>query len=981
MSAGSRARSKDLDDLLCYEHDPLPDAQWLRILRVEPAPRGSDEMVKCVLEHTDDAKSDTHGFSDDLAHLYGYEALSWCWGLGDNNQSIRITKDNRAYHWPVYAHLYEALLALRDTERPRYLWIDAICINQADIPERNLQVSKMSDIYGDARNVCIWLGKATRETTEALIFIKKHVLEVYSFDELCRNEKYIDSWNALLALMKLEWFGRRWIVQEVALARRATMHCGSERVDWQDFAAAVSLLVDVDTSARRLSDLVKKDEKFGHADNFFYEVPALSAARLVDATNRLFKKAVGGIPQRTNTLEDIVARFAMLDTSEPRDTIYALLALAKDSQPSVAGIPDHLDGVRLTESSQKALHTIARLLPNPYRQSYVVEYKQPIVDVYQQFIAFAIARSDPTRALDIICRPFARSYTKAQDVSFDHEAIAKLTDPNTIVPLPSWIPNVSEIPFAKEPGRKRGEGSHTEAVFSMQRRRGDAFVSSPDAISYCAAGSKTYDKSKVRFRKRRDHYSMFVEGFVLDTIHEKDAASQLGNIPSGWLKRGQRHSTKTDEDTFWRTLVADRGPKGSAPLFYKNVIRAALQAASSYNDYDTDKHIRTSSSEIVSDVLRRIQATIWGRRLIETEQLKLLGLAPEKSHKDDLVCILYGCSVPVILRKVMKTAVDIANENQDDEEERLERQAKLVGILRKIFAKRNEPTAHSGHVVPRALDSTEQPAHANSSVTSCNAAIQADGKLDYPSVWLQALLQPLFRQILFLAFSAIALSHCLNERLTAGSLALIAIPHTLTSLRTVQVTSLFSWDGLQSNSDCIVAMGMVIVATAVVTVATGVNTMLLAAPLLAIYSTVFPDVLPPAMALSCQQILQRLAYFLSTLTQYYHMSESVKAIGRSESKVLSNPISRQQTNKAPDLCPPAATSSSPAPKASPISPAETKHLRQWSQDDNAPQYYYELIGECYVHTMMDGEAIRWQNESVVWEDQKKRVKPTVFELR
>ncbi len=33
-----------------------------------------------------------------------------------------------------------------------------------------------------------------------------------------------------------------------------------------------------------------------------------------------------------------------------------------------------------------------------------------------------------------------------------------------------------------------------------------------------------------------------------------------------------------------------------------------------------------------------------------------------------------------------------------------------------------------------------------------------------------------------------------------------------------------------------------------------------------------------------------------------------------------------------------------------------------SGQDKEPDYYYKLVGECYVHGMMDSEAIKLQNE-------------------
>lgn len=38
------------------------------------------------------------------------------------------------------------------------MWIDSISINQGDMPERNQQVSLISEIYSKANSVAIWLG-------------------------------------------------------------------------------------------------------------------------------------------------------------------------------------------------------------------------------------------------------------------------------------------------------------------------------------------------------------------------------------------------------------------------------------------------------------------------------------------------------------------------------------------------------------------------------------------------------------------------------------------------------------------------------------------------------------------------------------------------------------------------------------------------------------------------------------------------------
>jgi hypothetical protein len=51
------------------------------------------------------------------------------------------------------------------------LWIDALCINQANIDERNHQVGQMDRIYKDAEEVVIWVGCKSLNDAKALGYI------------------------------------------------------------------------------------------------------------------------------------------------------------------------------------------------------------------------------------------------------------------------------------------------------------------------------------------------------------------------------------------------------------------------------------------------------------------------------------------------------------------------------------------------------------------------------------------------------------------------------------------------------------------------------------------------------------------------------------------------------------------------------------------------------------------------------------------
>ncbi|KAF8849427.1 HET-domain-containing protein, partial [Acephala macrosclerotiorum] len=84
-----------------------------------------------------------------------YEALSYEWGSSqDTTHSILLNDQS----FLIRHNLWQALRALRSETEERVLWVDAICINQEDVLERNHQVEMMGDIYRLANEVLIWLG-------------------------------------------------------------------------------------------------------------------------------------------------------------------------------------------------------------------------------------------------------------------------------------------------------------------------------------------------------------------------------------------------------------------------------------------------------------------------------------------------------------------------------------------------------------------------------------------------------------------------------------------------------------------------------------------------------------------------------------------------------------------------------------------------------------------------------------------------------
>lgn len=72
------------------------------------------------------------------------------------NSFLQITKN-----------LEQALRHIRLPNHARRLWVDSICINQADLDERSLQVQRMRLIYKHAARVIVWLGRKVEGLEEA----------------------------------------------------------------------------------------------------------------------------------------------------------------------------------------------------------------------------------------------------------------------------------------------------------------------------------------------------------------------------------------------------------------------------------------------------------------------------------------------------------------------------------------------------------------------------------------------------------------------------------------------------------------------------------------------------------------------------------------------------------------------------------------------------------------------------------------------
>lgn len=244
--------------------------------------------------------------------------------------------------------------------------------------------------------------------------------------------------------MSKPYFSRRWVIQELALAREATLQCGEQTISWEEFATAVAIF---EKHSPLVNDLAKKKEEWGNQADYFGDIETMGATRLVQTTNILYRKSDRGeITNRLLDLESLVSILPTFESSIKHDTVYAVLALAKDTWHSssaakaVSANTDNgssrasaqqpgaqLDQGRTREIIEEAARRFKAKKEARESSKFPVNYEADFVDVCKEFINFAVQKS---KALDIICRPWA----PAEDDN-----------------LPSWIPTLEGIAFAPKP--------------------------------------------------------------------------------------------------------------------------------------------------------------------------------------------------------------------------------------------------------------------------------------------------------------------------------------------------------------------------------------------------------------------------------------------------------------------------------------------------------------------------------------------------
>lgn len=221
-----------------------------------------------------------------------YDAISYTWALesGDVALSEKITVGGASLR--VTKNCEKVLKRVRRQFSTRTVWIDAVCIDQDDVSERGHQVQLMPKIYSGARSVLVYIGEP--EAKHNISSAIGHLGE----NPNSANSRFITS------LKERYYFSRLWTLQEIALARTATMICGDETVPWDTLRSAAAGF------PKRLLPIALRFEKhiYANPDNLLDLLLLARQCQASDPRDKVFA-ILGLLP--SGRIDDIEADYTL----------------------------------------------------------------------------------------------------------------------------------------------------------------------------------------------------------------------------------------------------------------------------------------------------------------------------------------------------------------------------------------------------------------------------------------------------------------------------------------------------------------------------------------------------------------------------------------------------------------------------------------------------------------------------------------------
>ncbi|KAF2162445.1 hypothetical protein M409DRAFT_27070 [Zasmidium cellare ATCC 36951] len=621
-------------------HKPLKTGNSIRLLRVH---RSRNGQIDGELE----------SFVLGSRHTPAYRAISYVWGDRTTHRTIVVNGCTISVLISVYTILQalcdtpELFFNNRDSATPAWTWLDSICINQKDVVEVGQQVAYMANIFGEARSAIVWLGPATPQTDKGIELMK--LLAMCEEDKPISHPmlKDIEAWRGYQVVAANPWWRRAWTLQESLVPQEVVYHYGTKHLSEKQVRRAI---------------LVTNEDFIPKSVSLDME-PWAAMWNRRRITQWYWGRDVA-LPGQSIGLPALLAYTRHAQATDDEDYIYSLVGCVNATDRSIVGNPN---------------------------------YALSVESIYTAFCRKWIMRH---QSLDIIC----------------FTTLFKPCRAGVDSGLPSWVPDWRDRPSAEwsasnpvpllvsQPANK-SIGSLIPKRFVLDERQSRRYMAAGDKRAYFQFSN---DMAELRCKGATLDKIDGLAGMVDSPLHGStqvcepliQSTSSL-NCPSILLESGSvsdADSMAVAEDIALSLVLGRADVYLQHPADANRIlaqIKALLQDAESDEDVKERRTreflawLRYNTSLLIRGMtlgkalnpkrfdhlrpLREVDVTAadgsehdiqWkfkkaatlrdmARRLAVTESGHV-GIVPQQAQKGDLVCVLYGCSVPVILRPLAK---------------------------------------------------------------------------------------------------------------------------------------------------------------------------------------------------------------------------------------------------------------------------------------------------------------------------------------
>ncbi|KAG9231580.1 hypothetical protein BJ875DRAFT_506607 [Amylocarpus encephaloides] len=170
----------------------------------------------------------------------------------------------------------------------------------------------MRTIYHNAESVEVWLGMDANGSRLAVQLTRElNMCQRGKASQIIRDPANAEALEALVVLFRRQYWWRIWVIQEISVAKRAIVYCGSESTPWNELDG--------------VCDILREEEDF--LQDMFYERPSFARTLLHGGPRGLHLSRYSPQNEAPPLLELLLSHKSKKST-DPKDKVFALVGIS-----------------------------------------------------------------------------------------------------------------------------------------------------------------------------------------------------------------------------------------------------------------------------------------------------------------------------------------------------------------------------------------------------------------------------------------------------------------------------------------------------------------------------------------------------------------------------------------------------------------------------------------------------------------------------